>query len=110
GRGAGTDPARRGVPAAAVGPAARQGHGLGGRGDHPAGAGRAALRHRPPALPSDPVRIGSLSFSEDRIWFAALVAAIAVVLWAYGRYTRAGLATRAAAESERGAILLGWAL
>jgi branched-chain amino acid transport system permease protein len=69
------------------------------------GTGRRAV---PPALPSDPVRIGSLSFSEDRIWFAALVAAIAVVLWAYGRYTRAGLATRAAAESERGAILLGW--
>jgi branched-chain amino acid transport system permease protein len=62
----------------------------------------------PPALPADPVHIGSLSFSEDRIWFAALVAAIAVLLWAYGRYTRAGLATRAAAESERGAILLGW--
>ena len=69
------------------------------------GTGRRAV---PPALPSDPVRIGSLSFSEDRIWFAALVAAIALVLWAYGRYTRAGLATRAAAESERGAILLGW--
>src|SRR5918995_949554 len=30
------------------------------------------------------------------------------MLWAYGRFTRAGLATRAAAESERGAILLGY--
>jgi branched-chain amino acid transport system permease protein len=69
------------------------------------GTGRRAV---PPALPDDPVHVGSLSFSEDRIWFAVLVAVIAVLLWAYGRYTRAGLATRAAAESERGAILLGW--
>src|ERR687898_5751 len=69
------------------------------------GTGRRAV---PPALPDDPVRIGALSFSRDRIWFAALVVAIAVMLWAYGRFTRAGLATRAAAESERGAILLGY--
>jgi branched-chain amino acid transport system permease protein len=69
------------------------------------GTGRRAV---PSALPDDPVHLGSLSFSEDRIWFAALVALIAVLLWAYGRYTRWGLATRAAAESERGAILLGW--
>ncbi len=69
------------------------------------GTGRRAV---PPALPDDPVRLGSLSFSEDRIWFAGVVAVIALLLWAYGRYTRSGLATRAAAESERGAILLGW--
>jgi branched-chain amino acid transport system permease protein len=69
------------------------------------GTGRRAV---PPALPDDPVHLGSLTFSEDRIWFAVLVAVIAVLLWAYGRYTRTGLATRAAAESERGAILLGW--
>ena len=31
------------------------------------GTGRRAV---PPALPDDPVRLGSLSFSEDRIWFA----------------------------------------
>jgi branched-chain amino acid transport system permease protein len=69
------------------------------------GTGRRAV---PPALPDDPVRLGSLSFSEDRIWFAGVVAIIALLLWAYGRSTRSGLATRAAAESERGAILLGW--
>ncbi len=69
------------------------------------GTGRRAV---PAALPDDPVRIGALSFSRDRIWFAALVAAIAVMLWGYGRFTRAGLATRAGAETERGAILLGY--
>jgi branched-chain amino acid transport system permease protein len=69
------------------------------------GTGRRAV---PPVLPDDPIHVGSLSFSQDRIWLAALVAAVAAALWARGRFTRAGLATRAAAESERGAILLGW--
>jgi branched-chain amino acid transport system permease protein len=69
------------------------------------GTGRRAV---PPALPDEPVHVGGLTFSRDRIWFAALVAAIAVTLWAYGRFTRTGLATRAAAESGRGAILLGY--
>jgi branched-chain amino acid transport system permease protein len=69
------------------------------------GTGRRAV---PPALPDDPVHLGSLSFSRDRVWFAALVVAIALALWGYGRFTRAGVATRAAAECERGAILLGW--
>jgi branched-chain amino acid transport system permease protein len=69
------------------------------------GTGRRAV---PPALPDEPVRLGSLSFSRDRIWFAGLVVAIALLLWAYGRFSRAGVATRAAAESERGAILLGY--
>lgn len=69
------------------------------------GTGRRAV---PPVLPDDPVQIGTLTFSQDRIWFAALVATIAAALWSYGRFTRAGLATRGAAESERGAILLGW--
>jgi branched-chain amino acid transport system permease protein len=69
------------------------------------GTGRRAV---PPVLPDDPVQVGTLTFSQDRIWFAALVATIAAALWSYGRFTRAGLATRGAAESERGAILLGW--
>jgi branched-chain amino acid transport system permease protein len=69
------------------------------------GTGRRAV---PPVLPDDPVRLGSLSFSQDRIWLAALVTGVAAALWARGRFTRAGLATQAAAESERGAILLGW--
>jgi hypothetical protein len=41
------------------------------------GTGRRAV---PPALPDDPVRIGALSFSRDRIWFAALVVAITPLL------------------------------
>jgi branched-chain amino acid transport system permease protein len=69
------------------------------------GTGRRAV---PAALPDEPVEVGGLTFSRDRIWFAALVVTIAVLLWAYGRFTRTGLATRAAAESERGAVLLGY--
>jgi branched-chain amino acid transport system permease protein len=69
------------------------------------GTGRRAVAA---ALPDDPVRIGALTFSRDRIWFAALVVAIAAILWGFGRFTRTGIATRAAAESERGAILLGY--
>jgi branched-chain amino acid transport system permease protein len=69
------------------------------------GTGRRAV---PSALTDEPMHIGALSFSRDRIWFTALVAAVAVMLWGYGRMTRTGLATRAAAESERGAILLGY--
>ncbi len=68
-----------------------------------------ARRAVPAVLPTDNVRIGSLSFSQDRLWLGGLVITIAFGLWAYGRFTRTGLATRAASESERGAILLGYA-
>jgi branched-subunit amino acid ABC-type transport system permease component len=43
------------------------------------GTGRRAV---PPALPDEPVHVGALTFSRDRIWFAALVGTIAVMLWA----------------------------
>ena len=43
-----------------------------------------------------------------RIALAAIALVIAVVLWAYYRYTDLGLATRAAEERPRGAELLGW--
>jgi branched-chain amino acid transport system permease protein len=62
----------------------------------------------PPLLPQEPVQAGSLSFSRDRVWFTAVAVLLAVALWAYGRWTRTGLATRAAAQSERGAVLLGY--
>ena len=62
----------------------------------------------PAVLPGDTVKLGSISFSEDRIWLTLIVIAFAVALWAYGRFTRLGLATRGAAESERAAIVLGY--
>jgi ABC-type branched-subunit amino acid transport system ATPase component/branched-subunit amino acid ABC-type transport system permease component len=43
----------------------------------------------------------------DRLWFTALVIIIAIVLTLWFKFTRFGLATRAAAESEKGAFVTG---
>jgi len=69
------------------------------------GTGRRAV---PPLLPRDPVHVWGISFSQDRLWLAGVAIALAVALWAFGRFTRLGLATRAAAQSERGAVLMGF--
>lgn len=60
-----------------------------------------------PILPVESWTIGGLAIQSDRIWFALIVVAVALALWALFRYTRFGLATRAAAESERGAFVSG---
>jgi ABC-type branched-subunit amino acid transport system ATPase component/branched-subunit amino acid ABC-type transport system permease component len=54
-----------------------------------------------PILPNEPVSLAGISFSRDRLWLTAVVIAIAVALWAWFRFTRLGLATRASAENER---------
>ena len=56
----------------------------------------------PSLLPNDPVEVGSITFSVDRLWLAGIAVAFAVLLWAYGRFTRTGLATRAAARGRAG--------
>jgi ABC-type branched-subunit amino acid transport system ATPase component/branched-subunit amino acid ABC-type transport system permease component len=43
----------------------------------------------------------------DRLWFTAVIIVIAVALTLWFRFTRFGLATRAAAESEKGAFVTG---
>lgn len=58
-------------------------------------------------LPDDEVEILGQSIRGDRLWFAACVVAMAVVLTLLFRFTRFGLATRAAAETEKGALLTG---
>ena len=65
-------------------------------------------RSVPPTLANGPVDLGGVRFNQDRIWLTAIVVAIAVALWAFGRLTRMGLAVRAAADDERGAVLLGY--
>ncbi|CAB4574949.1 MAG: ABC transporter permease [Actinobacteria bacterium] len=42
------------------------------------------------------------------LWVSALAVAIGVALWALFRFTRFGLATRAAASNEKGIVLLGY--
>jgi len=44
----------------------------------------------------------------DDLMLAIIVVVITAVLWAVFRFTRFGLATRAAAENEKGAVLLGF--
>lgn len=48
-----------------------------------------------------------LRVPADRYALAALTLGFIAVLWAVDRWTRFGLATRGAAENERGAVLLG---
>lgn len=60
-------------------------------------------------LPREPVTIADdLTVPRDGLWLALIVVLIAAVLWAGSRFTRVGLVTRAAAENEKGAVLLGF--
>ncbi len=60
-------------------------------------------------LPSEPVTFAeNLTIPRDGLWLAGIAIVLAFVLWVVYRFTRFGLATRAAAEDERGAITLGF--
>src|SRR4051794_6557288 len=61
----------------------------------------------PAILPSSPLTIAGLTVPSDRLWFAGIVIVLAALLAATYRYTRFGLATRATAENEQGAALIG---
>jgi branched-chain amino acid transport system permease protein len=49
-----------------------------------------------------------LTIPRDGIWLAVIVLLITLAFWLMSRYSNIGLATRAAAESEKGAVLLGY--
>ena len=61
-----------------------------------------------PILPHGQVKFAGLVTSQDRFYLAGIAILIATVLWAYFRFSRLGLATRAASENELGASLLGF--
>jgi ABC-type branched-subunit amino acid transport system permease subunit len=62
-----------------------------------------------PILPTDPVTLtDGLTIPADRLWLGGIAVAVAAVLWAIAKFTRFGLATRGASESEKGALLLGY--
>jgi branched-chain amino acid transport system permease protein len=61
----------------------------------------------PASLPSGSVRIDGSDIPSNRLILAGISLVVAFALAALFRYTRAGLATRAAAENEKGAILVG---
>ncbi len=48
------------------------------------------------------------AFQQNKLWIALFAALLGVGLWAFYRYTRFGLATRAAASNEKGATVLGY--
>ncbi|MEV8634632.1 ABC transporter permease [Streptosporangium sp. NPDC051023] len=61
----------------------------------------------PAVLPQEPVDLLGVSIPEDRLLLAGLVVAVTALLWTLYRYTRFGIATRAAADSRKGSVLLG---
>jgi branched-chain amino acid transport system permease protein len=63
-----------------------------------------------PVLPNGVIKVTSrVLLATDALWLVAILAALAALLWLLSRYTRIGLAIRAASESEKGASLLGFA-
>lgn len=62
----------------------------------------------PAILPADPVQVFGAEVPRDRLLLAAVVVAAGVVLWAVYRFTRFGLASRAASDDVAGVALLGW--
>jgi branched-chain amino acid transport system permease protein len=60
-----------------------------------------------PILPVGNVTILGRLVGVDRLYLGALVAVLAAVLWLVSRHTRFGLATTAAAENHKGAVLAG---
>jgi branched-subunit amino acid ABC-type transport system permease component len=64
----------------------------------------------PPILPTSAVNLpGGLVLPQDGLNLVVIVVVVTAALWAVFRFTKFGLATRAVAESEKGAVLLGMA-
>ena len=60
-----------------------------------------------PIFPTELWKFGDLRMSSDRVYFALTILLVAALLGLIFRYTRFGLATRASAETERGAYVSG---
>lgn len=66
-----------------------------------------ADRSPQPVLPAEPLNILGLDVPRDRLYLAAIIVVLGVCLWAFFRFSKFGLRTRAAAETERGAFVIG---
>src|SRR3954447_18878948 len=62
----------------------------------------------PRVLPSTPLHFGSVVLPSDRLWLAGIVVVATAAAWALYRFSRFGLASRAAAEDEVALALTGW--
>lgn len=58
-------------------------------------------------FPAHAYVFGRVRLNGDRLWLAVTIVAVALVLAALYRFTRFGLATRASAETEFGALVTG---
>jgi len=59
-------------------------------------------------FPADPVDLLGVRIGQDRFWLLGTVLFVTTVLWGLSKYTKFGVATRASAENERFATLLGF--
>jgi branched-chain amino acid transport system permease protein len=66
-----------------------------------------ASRQIPNLFPTDSVRVADVSVPVNRFWMAGIVIVLTLVLAALYRWTRFGLATRAASENEISGMLAG---
>lgn len=62
----------------------------------------------PTILPTAIWHIGSVVIPANQAVLAIIVIVVATLLWAGFKFTKFGIATRAAAENERGALILGY--
>jgi ABC-type branched-subunit amino acid transport system ATPase component/branched-subunit amino acid ABC-type transport system permease component len=60
-----------------------------------------------PIFPQNHVDFLGINISTDRLWLAATIIGLGIVLTVLFRFTRFGLATRASAETEVGALVSG---
>lgn len=70
-------------------------------------ASGSGLQQRRPILPDDPVHVFGTTVTQNRLLLAGLAIVATLGLDALFRFTRFGLATRAVAANEKGALLLG---
>jgi branched-chain amino acid transport system permease protein len=61
----------------------------------------------PAYLPKEPLRFGSVIVPADYIWTLVITMAMLLIFVCYFRFTKSGLAMRAASESQRTAASLG---
>ena len=62
-----------------------------------------------PILPQHPVSLPrGIRIPSDQLFLTAIVILVTFLLWGIFKYTRYGIATRAAAENEKGSLILGF--
>jgi len=61
-----------------------------------------------PILKATPRRVLGVVIPQNQLVLAGIVVLLAGLLWVLFKFTRFGLATRAAAENEKGAVVLGF--